>query len=175
MYHKLRSVHKWVGLFACLFLMVISASGFFLAIKGKVDWMRPKTQTGGELSSPDDIVSIASVYSSAFGAGIPDLKEPGDIDRLEYHAEDNIFKVLSKDGYHEVQVDGKTGEVLSTGIRNDQLTEDIHDLSFFAKFWHEWGLPLVGVGLFLLSVSGVIMFFVPVFRRWKHKRKAART
>lgn len=154
--------------------MVISASGFFLAIKGKVDWMRPKTQTGAPFDHPSQLVPVDRVMNVAFQAGYSELAELAHIDRLEYHAEDNVWKVLSKKGYREVQVDGTTGDVLSTGQRNDQMTEDIHDMSFFAEFWHEWGLPLVGLLLFFLSVSGVIMFFVPVFRRWKYKRTAGK-
>lgn len=170
MYKGIRNLHKWAGLVACLFLMVISFTGFFLAIKGKVDWMRPKTQTGAEYSSISELVSVGAVMDASFEAGYSELKALDDIDRLEYHAEDRVWKVLSKEGYREVQVDAVTGKVLSKGQRNDQMFEDLHDMSFFAKFWHEWGLPLVGFLLFWLSLSGVIMFFVPVVRRWKFKK-----
>lgn len=169
MYKGIRNIHKWAGLVACLFLMVISFTGFFLAIKGKVDWMRPKTQTGAEYSQLSDLVSVGLVMESAFAAGYAELSAIEHIDRLEFHAEDRIWKVLSKKGYREVQVDGVTGEVLSKGQRNDQMFEDLHDMSFFAELWHEWGLPIVGILLFFLSLSGVVMFFVPVFRRWKFK------
>lgn len=167
MYKGIRNIHKWAGLIACLFLMVISFSGFFLAIKGKVDWMRPKTQTGAPFDDPTQLTSVNVVMENSFQAGFPELKETSDIDRLEYHAEDNVWKVLSKKGYREVQIDGTTGDVLSKGQRNDQMFEDIHDMSIVAEFWHEWGLPTVGILLFFLSLSGVIMFFVPVFRRMK--------
>jgi uncharacterized iron-regulated membrane protein len=173
MYKGIRNVHKWAGLVACLFLMVISFTGFFLAIKGKLDWMRPKTQTG-TVASVDQLASVGTVMDSAFGAGFAELKSVEDIDRLEFHAEDGVWKVLSKEGYREVQVDGVTAEVLSKGQRNDQMFEDLHDLSYFAKFWHEWGLPIVGILLFCLSLSGIVMFFVPVFRRMKFKKEQAK-
>ena len=56
--------------------------------------------------------------------------------------------------------------------------EDIHDLSFFADAAHDYGLPVVALALLLLGLSGVGIFFVPVFRRWKferQKRKSAGT
>lgn len=170
MYKGIRNLHKWAGLVACLFLMVISFTGFFLAIKGKLDWMRPKTQTGGEYASVSDLVPVGLVMEAAFLADYAELQKLEDIDRLEYHAEDRVWKVLSKKGYREVQIDAVSGEILSKGQRNDQMFEDLHDMSFFAKFWHEWGLPVVGFLLFWLSLSGVIMFFVPVVRRWKFKK-----
>lgn len=170
MFHKLRAIHKWIGLFACLFLVIISATGFFLAIKGNVGWMRPPSEKGGEIASFADVVPVDVAAQSAFGAGIAELKSYDDIERFEYHADKNVYKIHSAKGYHEVQVDGANGEVLATGTRNDQLMEDIHDLSFFASFAHAWLLPAVAVALFLLGLTGVIMYFVPVARRWKYRK-----
>lgn len=174
MYKGLRNLHKWAGLAGCLFLMVISFSGFFLSVKGKVDWMRPKTQLGSPYTDPSELIAVSRVMDAAFGAGYGELKTLDDIDRMEFHAEDRIWKVLSKTGYREVQVDAVTGQILSRGQRNDQVFEDIHDFSFFADLLHEWGLPAVALVLFILSVSGVAMFFVPILRRWKYKRSAAK-
>jgi len=171
MYKFLRNLHKYIGLGACVFLMVISVTGFFLAIKGNVDWMRPKSQTGGEVTSLTDVIGVGVALESAFAVGIPELKSDEDVDRFEYHADKNIYKIISKEGYHEVQIDGSDGKVLSQGKRFDQLNEDIHDLSFFADVAHAWVLPWVAVFLFFLGLSGVIMFFVPVFRRWKFKKQ----
>jgi uncharacterized iron-regulated membrane protein len=173
MFRSLRVIHKWIGLFACLFLMLISVTGFLLAFKSKFAWLRPEAMDGQEISSPGEVVSIEQVYEAALGAGYAELSEPGDIDRLEYRPKNNMFKVTSKDGYREVQVDGATGEVLSRGQRNDQLTEDLHDLSWFSDPLHDWVLPAVGVGLFTLSVTGVFMFSTPIYRRWKFKKKQA--
>ncbi|MCB0824595.1 MAG: PepSY domain-containing protein [Armatimonadetes bacterium] len=170
MFHKLRAIHKWIGLFACLFLVIISATGFFLAIKGSVGWMRPPSEKGGEIASFADVVPVDVAAQSAFGAGIAELKSYDDIDRFEYHADKNIYKIHSAKGYHEVQVDGASGEVLSTGKRADQFMEDIHDLSIFADFAHAWILPVVAICLFLLGLTGVIMYFVPVARRWKYRK-----
>lgn len=174
MYRWLRQAHKWVGVVACLFLMVISASGFFLAIKGNVGWMRPETQEGGAVGSLSEVVGVGPALESAVGVGLAELQGAEDVDRFEYHVGKNVYKVLSARGYHEVQVCGATGKVLSVGRRNDQLTEDIHDLSFFQELAKEWGLPLVALGLFGLSCSGVVMFFTPVVRRWKFRRGGGR-
>jgi hypothetical protein len=48
--------------------------------------------------------------------------------------------------------------------------ENIHDMNFFADWAHAWVLPAVALGLFFLGVSGAVMFFVPVYRRWRFKR-----
>ncbi len=174
MYKQLRAAHKWVGLFCALFLMIISATGLGLALKSQFEWIRPATQEGGEIESPEQIVGIAAVMESVAAkpeAMMPDLDS---VRRLEYHAGDRIYKLISSDGYMEAQVDAKTGEVLSIGRRNDQFFEDIHDLSIFSDFTADYVLPAVAIGLFGLSCSGVYMFGVPVARRMKFRAKQRR-
>ena len=170
MFRRLRAVHKWVGVFAALFLALISATGFLLAIKGKTEMIRPSTQKGAELARFSDAVSLDTAAKAAIGVGLAELKTLDDIDRIEYHVGKNVYKILSARAYHEVQVDGATGKVLSVGKRNDQMFEDIHDLTFFSEILYDWWLPVVAVGLFTLAVSGLWMFFVPVVRRWKFER-----
>ncbi len=173
MYHRLRSLHRWVGLVCALFLLIISGTGLFLALKSRFDWIRPPTQTGSEVGSLAEIVPVSRVVEAAFGAGYPELRSRDDIDRVEYHASKNVFKVHSKKGYREVQVCGGTGRVLATGQRNDQLLENIHDLRFFHPVLRETLLPVVAVGLFGLSCSGVVIALVPIVRRARFRRQKA--
>ncbi|MFQ3678425.1 MAG: hypothetical protein SNJ74_10845, partial [Fimbriimonadaceae bacterium] len=60
--------------------------------------------------------------------------------------------------------------VLQVARRNDQFIEDLHDLSFFGEPLHRWVLPVVGAGLFALSLSGVVIYSVPVVRRMRFRR-----
>ncbi len=174
-YHKLRWLHKWGGIVACLFLATIAATGFLLAVKARFAWIRPGTAEAAAISSVHEIVPLGTVIEAACAQGLPGLKTHEDVDRLEYRVKDNIFKVTSKTLYHEVQVHGTTGKVLSVGTRNDQLFEDIHDLSFFHDLLHDWWLPVVAFVLFVLSISGGVMFFTPVVRRWKFRRTQKKT
>lgn len=171
MYHRTRSLHRWIGLTASLFLALISVTGFFLAMKGRLAFMRPPVQDAAKLERIQDILPVAHVLQIAFGAGHPELSEIGEVDRVDYRPGDNVFKVVSKEGYREVQVDGTKGTIVSDAFRNDQLVEDIHDMSFFAELMHAYLLPTVAVILFLLSMSGIVIFLTPVVRRWKFKHK----
>jgi len=173
MFRRLRTIHKWIGVVAALFLVLISATGFLLAIKDRANAIRPSTQKGQKVTGLAQVVSLDVAANAAFAVGLPELKTLEDIDRFEYNTSKNVFKVLSTKAYHEVQVDGATGKVLSVGTRNDQMFEDIHDLSFFNDFLHDWWLPVVAVGLFCLAFSGLWIFFVPVVRRWKYNRTKA--
>jgi len=173
MFHRIRSLHRWIGLANSLFLVLIASTGLLLAMKKRFDWIQPATQKGEELASLADVASLGSVAEAAFQVGLPELRGPEDIHRFELHVDKNVIKVTSKEGFKEVQVDAKTAKVLQVGDRNDSLLETIHDMSFFSPALHAWVLPIVAVSLFLLGLSGAYMFAVPIFRRWKHRRKLA--
>jgi uncharacterized iron-regulated membrane protein len=170
MFRSSRVWHRWTGLAASLFLIVIAATGFFLATKSRFDWVRPATQTGGEVDLAG-MISVEQAAEAALGAGVAQLQSTEDLDRFELHLEDRVYKIHSKEGYQEVQVDAATGEVLSIGRRNDQMLEDMHDFSYVSSALSDWGLPLVAIFLFGLGLTGLVMFFTPVIRRAKFKRQ----
>lgn len=169
MYRIVRVIHRWLGLVSSIFLLVIGVTGFLLATKGTFGWVRPPEKKGEKVESLEPVVSVHIAAEAAFAEGLPKLKSRDDIDRIDYRPGKNVFKVVSDKGYHEVQVDGKTGKVLQVASRNDQLTEDIHDLSWFHEGLHAYLLPLVSICLVYLSASGIGMFLTPVIRRRRHR------
>lgn len=174
MYHLLRTLHRWAGLIGSLFLITISATGFLLATKDTLGWVKPPTHDGSALEHHNEIVSVGHAVESAIALGIEEIRTIHDIERVDYRPDKNVFKIVSHRGYHEVQVDGSTGKVLNVAKRWDQLTEDIHDLRYFALFLRDWWLPIVAILLFTLGLSGVIIFFVPVVRRARYRRHRAK-
>jgi uncharacterized iron-regulated membrane protein len=171
MYRGSRVFHRWVGVTAALFLLVLSATGLLLALKGRLAWMRPPVVEAQRVESLADVIGVDAVFASVLAQNNPHLRTVRDIDRIDYRPRHNVFKVLSREGYVEMQVDGATGEVLSTSFRNDQFTEDIHDLSFFGDLVHSLLLPAVAIGLFVLAATGIGLFFTPVVRRWQYRRR----
>lgn len=171
MFRFTRSLHKIIGLVAALFLAIVAVTGFLLATKDTLGWVKPETKSGEEVSNFAEVVSMETVGDAVFALGIAELKVWKDIERVDYRPSKNVFKVVSEKGYHEVQVDGKTGKVLGVAQRVDQLSEDIHDFSFFAKWMHAYWLPIVAIVLLALAISGVGMYLTPVIRRWKFKKQ----
>lgn len=171
MFHLLRTTHRWIGLSAAIFLLVISATGFLLATKDTFGWVKPKTHDGAEIHGLEQVVSLDQAARAAFAEGIPELQTKEDIERIDYRPDKNVFKIVTHRGYHEVQVCGQTGEVLNVATRVDQIAEDIHDMRFFSDKLHLYGLPIVAILLFGLGVTGVCIFFVPVIRRWKFRHR----
>lgn len=174
MYHLLRTLHRWAGLIGSLFLVIISGTGFLLATKDTLGWVKPKTHAGAHFEHHSEIVPVSVAVESAIALGIEEIRAIHDIERVDYRPDKNVFKIVSHRGYHEVQVDGKTGEVLNVAKRWDQLTEDIHDLRFFSLALRDWWLPVVAILLFTLGTTGVVIFFVPIVRRARYRRAKAR-
>lgn len=172
MYRWWRQAHKVVGIGAAFFLLVMAVTGFLLSLKGEIAWMRPPVGKAEKVKSLAEVVSLDVVTQSALAVGRPDLRSVDDIDRIDYRPGKNIFKVISAKGYSEVQVDGKTGQVVAVGNRNDQLVEDIHDLSFFDERLRTTVSPVIAVALAMMAVSGVVIWTVPIFRRRKHAQSA---
>jgi len=173
MYHLFRSFHRWLGIIGALALIVIASTGFLLATKDTFGWVKPKTHSGADMAELSEVVSLDTAAKSAFALGIPELQSHEDIDRIDYRPEKNVFKIVSLSGYHEVQVCGKTGDVLNVAKRVDQMAEDIHDFRYFSEKLHLIGSPVVAVLLFGLGATGITIFFVPVVRRWRYRRQKA--
>jgi uncharacterized iron-regulated membrane protein len=163
-------LHRICGLIGAIFLIVISITGFLLALKGQVSAIKVPTQKGTQVATSQDIIHPAKALEVVFGLGIAELAEAGHVDRLELHLSKNVYKVTSKEGYHEVQVDVASGRILSVGTRKDQLLEDIHDLSYFNPAFRIWVLPVVATLLFALGTTGLYIYFNPIVRRIQFNR-----
>jgi len=174
MFHTIRAIHRWIGIIGSLFLIVLACTGLLLAVKKRFGWIQPPSQKGEEIASMHEVASLGQVADAVLQLQIPELKSHEDFNRFELHADKNIFKVTSNEGFHEVQVDAKTARVLSIAKRNDSLIESIHDMSFVSSVLHDWLLPTVAVGLFALGSSGIYMFSVPFVRRRRYRRRRAR-
>ena len=171
MFRNTRVLHRWIGVVTSLFMILMAGTGLLLAVKKKFDWIQPPTNKGAKFEQFSDVAPISKIADAVFAVGIKEMQTMEQIDRFELHLSKRIFKVTSTEGYHEVQVDATTAEVLSVARRNDMLMEQIHDMSFFAPWMHAWVLPMVAVSLLTLGVTGIVIFFVPIFRRWQFKRR----
>lgn len=171
MFHNTRLLHRWIGAIMSLFMIAMAVTGILLAVKKRFDWIQPTTNKGAAIQTMSEVVPLSVAAEAVFALGLPELRTHEDFDRFELHVSKNIFKVTSTKGYREVQVEAKTGKVLSVSKRNDMMIEQIHDMSFFSAPMHDWLLPVVALSLLTLGISGIYMFFVPIARRWQFRRK----
>jgi len=163
----LRQVHYWLSLAVAIPAAIIFFAGLFLMLKKEVDWIQPPTSSGvvsGEIPelSYEDMLVAARAHPEA------QIETWTDIDRIDLRVGKGIAKLQAKSGW-EVQVDTRTGDVLSVAYRRSDIIEQIHDGSFFSEGVKLYVFLPTGVFLILMWGTGLYLFFLPRFRK---KRKA---
>lgn len=164
-----RKLHRWGAIVIALPIVIVIGSGLILQLKKDVDWIQPPTQRG-EGAPPtlsfDEILRIARAEPQA------SIRDWSDIDRLDVRPERGIVKVRAKSRW-EVQIDTRTGKVLSSTARRSDLIETIHDGSFFHDNLKLWLFLPAGVILLALWITGVYLWLLP--GRMRRRARARRT
>jgi len=161
----LRQIHYWLSLVVAVPAMIILVAGIFLMLKKEIAWIQPPTLSGiesGELPeiSFDDMVMAARDHPEA------QIESWTDIDRIDLRVGKGIAKLRGNSGW-EVQVDTKTGDVLSVAYRRSDLIEQIHDGSFFSETVKLYVFLPTGIFLILMWGTGIYLFLLPRFRKKK--------
>ncbi len=165
------TTHKWTGIVLAAVFAVTAVTGFLLLVKKKYEWIQPPTMSG-EAGEVEDFITNQELFDIVLGQGHPEFQSMDDIDRVDFRPGKRVFKVRSN-SYYEIQVDAITGAVLHTAYRRSDWLETIHDGSFFADWFHEWGMPVASVGLLFLAFSGLWLWLEPKYRRRQRKRRQA--
>ena len=153
-----RRVHYWASIVLALPVLVIIGSGLLLQLKKHWNWVQPQEQRGTGTSPTLDLEGVLASVRGVPGLGVSGWS---DVNRLDIRPGRGIAKVWLHSGY-EAQVDLGTGRVLQTAYRRSDLIEAIHDGSYLAGDWSKLGLFLPsGIGLLLLWVTGLWMFWLP--------------
>ncbi len=83
-----------------------------------------------------------------------------------------MLKVQCKNSW-EIQLDAQSGQILQVAYRRSDLIESIHDGSWFhsrAKMWLFFPAGVIVLGLWL---TGIYLFFLPHWVRWRRGRDRA--
>ncbi len=150
-------IHKWVGIIFSLVFLNIAVTGFLLLQKKNYAWLQPVTETGAE-GEIQDFITTEELLDIVFRQGHEDFQSPEDIDRIDFRLSNRVHKVQSRYNHSEIQVDAVSGRVLNTNWRASDFIENLHDGSFFGKWFHDWLMPLVAAAVFFLTVSGLYIW-----------------
>jgi len=158
---QFRVWHRWFGVILALLIFVSAFTGILLSLKKNVDLLQPPTQKGTTTSLEDwkSLAELVVTAEKAFLTQYPMLNNS--IDRLDVQPKKGIVKVLMKKGYWEVQIDGKTGEVLSIGQRHADWIEQLHDGSIISDGVKLIAMNVLGWGLLVMLVTGLWLWYGP--------------
>lgn len=161
-----RKLHRIAGISLFLFFFVMAVTGGLLGWKKHSNLM-PETQRGTTVDMKEwkPMNELGLLATSALLASTSTLSE---IDRMDARPEKGVVKVLFKNQDQEVQLDAKTGTVLSVGRRHNDWIERLHDGSVV----DDWlGIPnglfkvtyntVMGFALVLFTVTGFWLWYGP--------------
>lgn len=164
---KFRTWHRFFGTGLGLFMLITASTGILLGWKKNVDLLQPSEQKGTS-TNLESWVSIEAISKSASLAIDSVVGHSIDVDKLDVRPSKGIIKVLFKEGYWEVQVDGATGKSLSVKQRHSDWIEHIHDGSIIGDVFKITYTNLLGWGLLTLAISGFWLWYGPkVIRKIK--------
>lgn len=155
---QFRSLHQWIGISVALFLLITSVTGIFLGWKKNVQLLQPATIKGTSIDVKEWI-TFDEVIISATNA-LANVEGEHVLERLDVRPDKGIIKVIYLD-YWEVQVDGKTGNVLSVAKRHSDWIEHLHDGSLISDGFKLVYTNYIGLGLLFLSVTGFWLWYGP--------------
>ena len=164
-----RKIHKTLGIFLFVFFIFISLTGFLLGLKKHSNgFLLPETKNGST-SDFKEWLSMDSLYIIA-----KSLNNSGKIDRIDVRKDKGIVKFVFSDNYLEIQLDGKTGNLLSKQVRKSDFLEKIHDgsiLDYYLGIKSEmvkvFYTAILGLALFTFSITGFWLWYGPKLMR-KH-------
>ena len=152
-----RRWHRIGALITFVPVAIIFASGVILQLKKDWDWVQPPTRRG---SSQELVLGWEEVLAAAREIPEAEVETWDDIDRLDVRPARGMLKVRCANGW-EVQLDAKTGDVLSSTERRSDWIESIHDGSWFhdqVKLWVFLPTALILCGLW---ITGVHLWLLP--------------
>lgn len=157
---KFRVWHRFIGTSLAFFVVISALTGVLLGWKKNVNLLQP-TERKGTMAELDHWVTLDAIVKSATHAVDSVLGHPLAVDKLDVRPGKGIVKVLFKEGYWEVQVDGVTGKSLSVSRRHSDWIEKIHDGSIIADIFKITYTNVLGWGLLILSLSGLWLWYGP--------------
>jgi uncharacterized iron-regulated membrane protein len=167
-----RRTHAWISMCFAVPLVVVIITGILLQLKKQLPFVQP-IERAGVTHEP---VATPAQYLEAINRGKLDGAVTWkDVQRVDIRPSKGIAKVILKSDV-EYQVDLGTGHVLQRELRMSDFIESLHDGSFFAGDISKLGVFLpAAIGLLVLWMSGIYMFWLPLVVKLRKSRAAKKS
>ncbi|MGH9849360.1 MAG: PepSY domain-containing protein [Blastocatellia bacterium] len=162
-----RKVHYWVSIFVAAPVLIIIGTGLLLQMKKQLRWVQPPEQRG---EGRDMEITFPQILAICRNVPEAQVQSWEDINRLDVRPSRGMIKVWAKNNW-EVQLDSRSGKVLQVAYRRSDLIEAIHDGSWFHESAKLTIFLPAGITLLLLWLTGIYLFFLPIFTRRRQRAK----
>ena len=161
-----RSTHKWASIIVAIPLLVILGTGILLLIKKEISYIQPPSAKG---VNHEPTISFERILEQAKTVKQADIVSWDSIDRLDVRPSKGLIKVRAN-SHWEIQLDATTGDILHVAYRRSDIIEQIHDGTYWQKYANLWFTLPVAIIVLLISITGLILFFYPYYKRFTNKR-----
>lgn len=166
-----RVTHRWGSIIVLIPTAVILFSGVILQLKKESAWIQPATKRGDAMGAS---LSFDRILAAAREVPEAEISDWDDIDRLDVRPNKGMLKIRGNNRW-EIQLDANSGDVLQVAYRRSDLIESIHDGSFFHDRVKLWVFLPAALVLGMLWLTGIYLFFLPYYAKWKKRRKQSLT
>jgi len=149
-----RKIHHWVSALVLVPSVLIFSTGILLQLRQDVEWIQPKVRQGSTPGLPS--IPWARAFESVRKVEAAGIRTWGDISSVDIKPAKGVMSFRAKSGF-EVQIDATTGEVLTAGPRRTGFLIELHQGSYFHPRVMNWIFLPVGVGLLVLSMTGMLL------------------
>jgi uncharacterized iron-regulated membrane protein len=165
-----RKVHYWISIAVALPALVILCTGILLQTKKQFAWVQPPELRG---SGREPALEFSRVLEICKNVPQLEAREWADINRIDVRPSRGMLKIWAKNNW-EVQIDIATGQVLQVAYRRSDMIEAIHDGSWFHDSVKLWVFLPAGIALLVLWITGLYLFWLPIFVRRRQKAQKER-
>jgi uncharacterized iron-regulated membrane protein len=166
-----RKTHYWLAILCALPVLLVILTGLLLQVKKQVAWIQPPEKRGSGEAPRIDFATLLNACRTALPEQVRDW---GDINRIDVRPKRGLIKVTTKNHW-EIQLDAGTGQVLQVAYRRSDIIEALHDGSWFSDTVRYGVFLPSGILLLLLWVTGIYLFFLPIFVRRRKRQLSAKS
>ena len=164
-----RSTHKWASIILAIPFLIILVTGILLLLKKEVEYIQPASMKGAFTQPSISFEQVLTIAKTVKKAEIDSWQA---IDRLDVRPGKGIIKIRAKSEW-EIQIDATTGEILKTAYRRSDFIEQLHDFTYWQDSANLWFTLPIAVVLALISITGIILFVLPYYRRYNNHKRVA--
>jgi len=161
-----RSIHKWGSIVIALPLIFIITTGILLLVRKEFDYLQPPSQRG---VSGVPSISFEQILTTVKTVPEANIASWDSIALLDVRPDKGMIKVRAKNNW-EIQLDANSGAILQVAFRRSNIIESLHDATYFHKYANLWFTLPISITLLIISITGVILFFLPYYLRSKRRK-----
>lgn len=165
-----RKIHRTTGAILFIFFFITAITGLSLGWKKHSGGLILPKSHKGSTNEPDNWLSVDSLLSISNKIAREKINPEMslELERIDIRPDIGMVKFVYLEGFHGIQLDCATGELLHIESRRSDFIENIHDGSIIdhltgtkSEYFKLVYTTIMGISLLLFTVTGFWLWFGP--------------